>query len=734
MSWFGWGKKTLFARPQWLDANDPLAESVRDALCLCLYLQHMRYLDTPDGADIAKAIGNVYFFGGEAPAQKVDVPLLGDWKLGWIKQAYDKCGEDSKKEQLVEYVQNNWETLDASSVNWKSWGFTTEYDSKFSESLAAYRLREIGPNVWSWLFRRGFITDDRFVVKIADIASPEVVVSPEEDADELREQDLDAASTPEVVGSPVEDADRETEDLSQAYTPERAASPVEEAELATLTDEPMVPKRERYAATPERVASPESEEDAEEVIQTAENDADTTLSQTRSESYMDREMKRGVCEGGNRAGCYGQFSDSKTACTIHNARTGACNFDKVRVPVTPPDADSAVYSLFLALNIGAQIKLQLRRALSKYASASAAVCLFSSVVLDRHFFPVNTPNLFRNRVNTREIVSQHIFVTNGSIARLRDESPEIQKQAAERFLRLNSARLELDVNGMLIGPVKEDLIALSEDSPTIFEDFYAERFAICPHYQRFVPSSDYVPFDIDTSFTDTHVIVTKLPGFPEKPVIDNSGTSKKPINVFYEITKDGTSRYVPYPLYALFTNTSAITSNTAIVHPGRPSSKFLRSAAGMLRSAAKHLRYGLDLFKSQRMEDDPRAVTFLSQSDLNLLYALDVLSTHLPDILRDIPEDAFDIEAHTSSPNVQYGDNVPQPVALQIVATEVLWSYYHDIKAVDPTMQKIMYAARGTSAVYPAPVSVEATFITVPSIPELNENFLFVRLTRMDRK
>jgi hypothetical protein len=96
-----------------------------------------------------------------------------------------------------------------------------------------------------------------------------------------------------------------------------------------------------------------------------------------------------ACVGPTRApGCYqikGQTDNP--VCNPKTAVRGLCNFKKIQVPWDSPmgRGGAGEYNVYQALDVGAQIKLQLQRALIRFGYAAATLAVYSDKVLDRHF-------------------------------------------------------------------------------------------------------------------------------------------------------------------------------------------------------------------------------------------------------------------------------------------------------------------------------------------------------------
>lgn len=124
-----------------------------------------------------------------------------------------------------------------------------------------------------------------------------------------------------------------------------------------------------------------------------------------------------ACTGDQRAqGCYQIPGVTNQPCSLEHpeaAVQGRCNFKTIAVPWENPVGSSAVHRVYQALDVGAQIKLQLQRALIRYGYAAATLPIYYDRALDRHFGMLSSHVIFDP--NTYVVAREAATSTNESL-------------------------------------------------------------------------------------------------------------------------------------------------------------------------------------------------------------------------------------------------------------------------------------------------------------------------------
>lgn len=422
-----------------------------------------------------------------------------------------------------------------------------------------------------------------------------------------------------------------------------------------------------------------------------------------------------ACEGDERApGCYATKDITTAKCNPENVITGECNFKTIAVPHENPVGNSSVHRVYRALDIGAQIKLQLQRALIRYGFAAAIIPIYSYRVVDRHFSTIPQYQSFTDAVdgkkpeysNTYKMARDPVYLKNSEVAsKSRDWYGRGIVEMIQRF--------------------------------SIYHNDKSPAEVILPHYSRFVPQEDEVPPDI----------IGALETSPElKNTYSEAGSSS---NRFIHIPGTAAGFYVPFPIWTMeggkpFANPAYVNERFRN-DPG----KMLRKGIGILHRAMQHLRNALllyiiagktnverfgqeglqklgdtlgsgykDLLEGDVIRVDkisiPRgALAFLNTADINAIKALGLYLASIVDtatsseqaLVRDKlflnpipPLDPKEIAAprpyKPEARSIADYTQVTLEIMTKVAYFETLWSYWYDNNAMSRVRRRVNVKAK----------------------------------------
>jgi len=462
-----------------------------------------------------------------------------------------------------------------------------------------------------------------------------------------------------------------------------------------------------------------------------------------------------ACTGPNRAaGCYEitaphqiTMPDGTTAVVQTNlpctdpaaAVKGLCNFKTIPVPWENPVGNSEIYKVYRALDVGAQIKLQLQRALIRYGYAAATLPVYCEKALDRHFsaltnimgdgadmFGVDNIPLAVDLARSPIIDwpgDVHVESTNQTVAGLQTRANEQHAQIRDFYSSMSSS-------SRLVDEMTENYL----------------RRNICPHYSRMLPRSGVrIPADLQEAFRKD---------VPAPNVAD--ATERR--NTFYLTTapvaagQANPNFLVPYPIYYVIPGTVNTIANRAYLNEkyiGQDAAGkrqlMINRASGMLLRSMQHLRNAMVLYvlaatnpmtsrftpeevdrhlRPQRLPDlaaisnviggvqvPKGAMAFLTEADKNAMIALfrALLAAFQDDARVSMVYDQMTEADHMRNPDgtVAFGtpyksvpplgaiDGFPKLNAYKRVAyLEVLWSYWYDNNSMGKLRKRMNFRAK----------------------------------------
>lgn len=295
----------------------------------------------------------------------------------------------------------------------------------------------------------------------------------------------------------------------------------------------------------------------------------TPMPRQRPADQLVAAMLGTACRGTPKAkGCYAIPGETNAPCDDPaKAAKGECNFKTIAVPHEGPVGTSAAHNVYNSLDIGAQIKLQLQRAVIRYGYAAAILPVYSPKVLDRHFSVIES-DMTENPFNRTMIDPEALHL---QLKTPYSVSTEQEFSAISNHLNIGSFR----------NPDK------SRHNQTISN-------LVCPHYSRLLPMDDVmVPLDMASALLD-HVADENQADIYEA---DNESSSQI-ANVFRIDESQNPVHYTAFPIWYRGKITGTHYPNPVFLSERyvKEPKKMVRKALGMLVRGMQHLHNAFVLF------------------------------------------------------------------------------------------------------------------------------------------
>ncbi|MDR3540752.1 MAG: hypothetical protein P4L69_07240 [Desulfosporosinus sp.] len=449
-----------------------------------------------------------------------------------------------------------------------------------------------------------------------------------------------------------------------------------------------------------------------------------------------------ACSGPNAtraAGCFEIPGKTNLPCTDPSkAVAGMCNFKTIAVPWENPVGNSPVFRIYQALDVGAQIKLQLQRALIRYGYAAATLPIYCQKALDRHFSVLYNPEAanvdifavpevkaaveLAREPKTPISQSSSIESTNKHIATRELGGEDIQRQK----------NIHTHIRGIYAPMWRVGYLEAEQSMPQVPKiESYVSR-NICPHYSRILPR--------DKAAISGELLDALLKSVPEEA---NRQEIKRGANTFY-LAADNS--FVPYPIYyansdqTYYPNPAYL--NDKYTAPGGDAKRqlMIHRASGMLLRSMQHLRNAMILYvlaarnpveqrftpdQVQAMENQmlqkpdvlsvamaaggpavPKgAMAFLTEADRNVMIALfrGMLSIFPEDSAQDVFKQITEADMKRDGKNIiatmyKYVAELPANPDLNVLRTvvylEALWSYWYDNNTMGKLRRRMNFRAK----------------------------------------
>lgn len=322
-------------------------------------------------------------------------------------------------------------------------------------------------------------------------------------------------------------------------------------------------------------------------------------------------------EGRRAPGCYeipeGPYQTNLPCSTPGAAITGKCNFKTIPVPWENPVGNSAIYRVYQALDVGAQIKLQLQRAVIRYGYAAATIPLYCNRVLDRHFAMLKydgTTDLFGEGTSTVVDLVRDPKVSMWTQADLGGRAGIVEPTESTNH---NVAKLEIipepqntdreTIEAMIrSGYTKFATTDPTPDERTKTNPGYLKR-NLLPHYARILPRDpDHIPEDLAGALVESASSYVRDPSELRIAIAEKR-------NTFYPYQSQNPNEslpvggYVPFPIFYAHEGHLPAIPNKAYLHdkylgPENEGKRqlMLHRGSGMLLRAMQHLRNAMVLY------------------------------------------------------------------------------------------------------------------------------------------
>ncbi|MDR3574271.1 MAG: hypothetical protein P4L50_10435 [Anaerolineaceae bacterium] len=446
-----------------------------------------------------------------------------------------------------------------------------------------------------------------------------------------------------------------------------------------------------------------------------------------------------ACSGPNAnraAGCFEIPGRTNLPCTDPSkAVAGMCNFKTIAVPWENPVGNSPVFRIYQALDVGAQIKLQLQRALIRYGYAAATLPIYCQKALDRHFSVLYNPEAVDGDIFAVPEVKAAVELareprtptgesrtesTNKYIADLQLSRNAQQQRVVHQLVR----NVYRPMWSAIYQPPEQAMAAIPK-----IESYISRN--ICPHYSRILPRGK--------ASVSGELLEALLKNVPEANRQEIRGRA----NTFYHAADNS---FVPYPVYYVgpdqtyYPNPAYL--NDKYTAPGGDAKRqlMIHRASGMLLRSMQHLRNAMILYvlaaqnpveqrftaeQVQAMEGqllqkpgvlsvtmvagDPAvpkgAMAFLTEADRNVLIALfrGMLSTFPEDRAQDVFGQITEANMKRDGKNIiatmyKYDRELPEHPDLNVLRTvvylEALWSYWYDNNTMGKLRRRMNFRAK----------------------------------------
>ena len=441
-----------------------------------------------------------------------------------------------------------------------------------------------------------------------------------------------------------------------------------------------------------------------------------------------------------------------------SAAKGLCNFKTIPVPWENPVGNSQIYRVYQALDVAAQIKLQLQRALIRYGYAAATLPVYCNKVLDRHFSLLSPPgvgDVFADLPPAVDIARNPVVPvgTTGQMAESTNQFVSSVGIKAQGSPEVAATSPEVAATHDIIKTVYFNMVSSAVQRGETTERYLARN--ICPHYSRILPrgNPERIPADLQEAFKKD---------VPAAHIADAIGKH----NTFYKTNAPAVGTidpnfYVPYPIYYAIPGTVETVPNRAYLNekyigPGSEGKRqlMMNRASGMLLRSMQHLRNAMVLYimaatspteirftaaqfaeierrlgvnyEDMDVEHVPKgAMAFLTEADKNAMIGLyrALLAMYADNANVNAREVGF-FKQITENEHMRYGNGAGiigtryKPVSLvnapaadstpearsaweiqvlvykRVAYLEVLWSYWYDNNAMGKLRKRMNFRAK----------------------------------------